>query len=87
MVTIKVRVMALNNVPPSAALPPLSSLYFVAADISAIIHSRKSNIAKAVSSFPDDEKKRASVLCAQQNGTVSTHQSDSAQLEGCGAAC
>ena len=71
-VTIKVRLMALNNVPPPA-LPPLSSLYFVAADISAIIHSRKSNIAKAVSSFPDDEKKRASVLCAQQNGTVSTH--------------
>ena len=29
--------------------------------------------AKAVSSFPDDEKKRASVLCMQANGTVSTH--------------
>ena len=72
MVTIKVRVMALT-MPSPPAQPPLSTLYFVAADISAIIHSRKSNIAKAVSSFPDDEKKRASVLCMQQNGTVSTH--------------
>ena len=72
MVTIKVRVMALHMLSPPT-LPPLHTLYFVAADISAIIHSRKSNIAKAVSSFPDDEKKRASVLCMQQNGTVSTH--------------
>ena len=73
MVTIKVRVMALNMLAPPALPLTQSTLYFVAADISAIIHSRKSNIAKAVSSFPDDEKKRASVLCMQQNGTVSTH--------------
>ena len=72
MVNIKVRVMALNILAPPT-LPSINTLYFVAADISAIIHSRKSNIAKAVSSFPDDEKKRASVLCMQQNGTVSTH--------------
>ena len=49
MTTIKIRVMTLR-VPPPNALPLTSELFFVAADISAIIHSRKSNIAKGQNS-------------------------------------
>ena len=64
MVTVNIRVMG---------GPSLSELYFVAADISQLIHSRKSNIAKAVSVFTDDERARCSVVCPRSNNTQSTH--------------
>ena len=64
MVTVNIRVMG---------GPALSELYFVAADISQLIHSRKSNIAKAVSVFTDDERARCSVVCPRSNNTQSTH--------------
>jgi len=51
----------------------VSDLYFVAADISQLIHSRKSNIAKAVSVFSDAERARCSVVCPRSNQTQSTH--------------
>ena len=64
MVTVNIRVMG---------GPALTDLYFVAADISQLIHSRKSNIAKAVSVFTDDERARCSVVCPRSNNTQSTH--------------
>jgi len=64
MVTVNIRVMG---------GPALADLYFVAADISQLIHSRKSNIAKAVSVFTDDERARCSVVCPRSNNTQSTH--------------
>ena len=64
MVTVNIRVMG---------GPALSDLYFVAADISQLIHSRKSNIAKAVSVFTDEERARCSVVCPRSNNTQSTH--------------
>ena len=64
MVTVNIRVMG---------GPALDDLYFVAADISQLIHSRKSNIAKAVSVFTDDERARCSVVCPRSNNTQSTH--------------
>ena len=64
MVTVNIRVMG---------GPALSELYFVAADISQLIHSRKSNIAKAVSVFTDEERARCSVVCPRSNNTQSTH--------------
>ena len=53
--------------------PDLADLYFVAADLSQLIHSRKSNIAKAVSVFSDSERARCSVICPRSNQTQSTH--------------
>jgi len=51
----------------------VKDLYFVAADLSQLIHSRKSNIAKAVSVFSDSERARCSVICPRSNQTQSTH--------------
>ena len=63
-VTVNIRVMG---------GPSVSELYFVAADLSQLIHSRKSNIAKAVSVFSDSERARCSVICPRSNQTQSTH--------------
>ena len=63
-VTINIRVMG---------GPDVADLYFVAADLSQLIHSRKSNIAKAVSVFSDSERARCSVVCPRSNQTQSTH--------------
>jgi hypothetical protein len=63
-VTVNIRVMG---------GPDESDLYFVAADLSQLIHSRKSNIAKAVSVFTDSERARCSVICPRSNQTQSTH--------------
>ena len=63
-VTVNIRVMG---------GPSVSDLFFVAADLSQLIHSRKSNIAKAVSVFSDSERARCSVICPRSNQTQSTH--------------
>jgi prophage antirepressor-like protein len=58
---------------PIRVMGSIDELYFVAADLSQLIHSRKSNIAKAVSAFTEAEKARMPILCPRSNGTVSTH--------------
>ena len=63
-VTVNVRVMG---------GPPPSELYFVAADLAQLIHSRKSNIAKAVAEFTDSERARCAVTCVRSNHKQSTH--------------
>jgi prophage antirepressor-like protein len=77
-ICVRIRVMG-GDIPfyPSYSsnpnMPCRENLLFVAADISQLIHCRKSNIAKAVSLFTEQEKARMPIECPRSNGTLSTH--------------